>query len=426
MKVRLLALSLCLLLAACSSGAGQFEATDFDELVPVQVTFQVLLPEKRAETQPLFLTLLDPLTGELINPQYFEMIPEGERSYKVTIEAAIGSLLHYRYAKGSDKSIFEDNLAESGFTHRIFYVDGPGHVVTDVIPGWNGDSINFESGSVYGQITSMIDGNPLPNIVISISGLSTRTDEAGEFEISGLSQGLHNLVAYSTAGKYEPFQQGALIAAGAGTPAVFAMSPSDDIPVSIFVTLPEDSVPGIPIFMITNLDGQEQLLPSSTNAEGQAIFELELPSNQDVRYKFSLGDGFWNAEHLPNGEYIVRQVVLDEKMASLVIRDQIASWQAPPSAPIWFEASAQSVIANQIFIQFRFADWTEPIQMWSIGENKFAYKLNSPTNFAAPLEYRYCQDVNCLHAEQLEQVRSIQGNLSVIQYVADEIAGWQE
>ena len=419
----ILLFAIALALVGCGSlGSGQ--ATDFDLPGEVAVTFQVLLPENSTGDEPLYLTLLDTLTGELINPLHLEMQKDGERSYTVEVSAPVGSVLEYRYTLGEGK-LPEAGKAGVNFSHRRFYVDGPAHVVTDVIVVWRGEEIEFEDGAIHGQIVSAEGGAALGNIVINVSGVETRSSVDGEFIVGGLQQGLHNIVALSPSGDYLPFQQGALVAAGTETPAVFEMQPVEALTVNFLVSLPEDHVPGVPLFLISNLAGQQKLQPDSYNAEGQAVFTVELPSLQDIRYKYSLGDGFWNAEHLATGEYLTRQIILDPEMDGIVIADQVGSWQAGRSAPIWFEASLAAPQGEAPYIQFRFTDWTEAIQMWPLGEGQYAYKLNSPTNFAAPLQYRYCQDAFCLHPEDFEGTRSVTGNLEAIQYSEDRIEAWK-
>jgi hypothetical protein len=45
-----------------------------------------------------------------------------------------------------------------------------------------------------------------------------------------------------------------------------------------------------------------------------------------VRYKYTLGDGFWNAEHKANAEFNVRQLIVPEE--DTVINESVETWQA--------------------------------------------------------------------------------------------------
>jgi hypothetical protein len=44
------------------------------------------------------------------------------------------------------------------------------------------------------------------------------------------------------------------------------------------------------------------------NDNGTFEITLKLPVGFDLRYKYSLGDGFWNAEH-EAGKFVVRQLI---------------------------------------------------------------------------------------------------------------------
>ena len=41
--------------------------------------------------------------------------------------------------------------------------------------------------------------------------------------------------------------------------------------------------------------------------DGRYTLVLDLPVGADIRYKYTLGDGFWNAEHNADGSFRLRQ-----------------------------------------------------------------------------------------------------------------------
>lgn len=414
---------LMILIAGCSLFSSEEAITDFELEAPVEVTFTTLVPEGTDINDGLVITLLDLLTGENINPKSYVMEAEGDRSYRVSISVVSNSLLSYRYESGENGQVREA-LADGGPLHyRYYFVDGPGHVATDVIANWENSIVENDVGSIRGTIVDAESGEALANIAVSASGQHSWSDQNGEFEISGLLQGLHTIVAISESGDFQSFQQGALVAAGLETPAVISLHKNERIEVNFIVTVPEEHVPGVPISMIGNLGGGSEFISQGQDAEGHYLFSAFLPVDSNIRYKYSLGDNLWNAEHLINGEYLVRQLVLSESSGPLIIRDQIAQWTAGQSAPIWFEL--QSPGGNEAFIQLKLIDWTPALQMWPLGNSVFAYKLNSPTNFAAPIEYRYCQDATCLNAETSTEARLVEGNLDIVQYIEDEVSSWK-
>jgi hypothetical protein len=418
-------LSLLIFLFGCGPGNAEIQSTSYELPPSVDIVFQALVPENTTNGEAIYLTLLDPLTGFEINPQLYEMNVDGERSFSVTLSVPIGSLLTYRYSRGNDNLIHEKAAGNFRFEYRLFLVDGPGHVVTDLIASWADSGEMHEIGGITGSIKDAETGLPLENMHVSVSGINVLTNSDGEFSISGLLQGLHTIVAFAESGDYKAFQQGALVATGLETPANIQLEKNEILQVSFAVKLPEENVPGVPVYLISNLAQYSAVLPNSTDGEGRSVFSLELPVGTDIRYKYSLGDGFWNAEHTQSGEYLVRQINLSADKGESIIEDQIASWEAGESEPIWFELTSPAEGEKDAYIQFKFVDWTPALQMWPIGDNRFAYKLNSPTNFAAPLEYRYCEDFFCIHAENMDETRAVQGNLEIVQYIEDQVNGWK-
>ena len=414
-----------LILSGCSLGSSEIIASDFPLPEMVEVTFQSLVPKGSDISHGITFTLLDLLTGEEINPQHLLMDQEGDRSFSIRFSVVKDSLISYRYERGDIDRVLEADSEGNAINHRLYFVDGPGHVVTDIIASWVGQESHLEVGSIRGTIINAESEENAENLMINVSGIQARSMQNGEFIIDGLLQGLHNIVVYSEIGEYIVFQQGALIASGLETPAEVVILPSQLINVNFIVSLPEEHVPGVPVFLISNLANIHGLIPNGLNSEGQLLFTAELPIGIDIRYKYSMGDGFWNAEHLANGEYLSRQLVLNEDMDGLIVHDEIANWAAGNSAAIWFEVRNSVGEIDSLYIQFKFVDWTPAIQMWSLGSGVFAYKLNSPTNFAAPLEYRYCQDSFCVNSESAPETRSVRGNVESVQYIEDQISGWK-
>ena len=77
------------------------------------------------------------------------------------------------------------------------------------------------------------------------------------------------------------------------------------------------------------------------------------------------------------------------------------SWQAGPNAPILFQVTVpQNTPATDIiYIQFNPYGWTPPIPMWSMGNNRWAFKLYGPLNIIGSFGYRYCRNAQCDSAD---------------------------
>ena len=327
--------------------------------------------------------------------------------------------------QSSNGDVNETAANREEIVYRAYLVDGPGHLAHDMVAAWADLPSDQPTGQVSGTVTDAATGKPLSNLAVTAAGLRAQTDADGHFVIAGLPQGLHNVLVNSTDGSYKPFQQGALVAANSETPASIALSPSQMATVTFKVTPPEDHTAGTPVFLSGNLDELASRPLLVTQADGSYSITMQIPAAADIRYKYTLGDGLWNAEHVAEGDFSVRQLILPEGTTDLEIDDRVASWAAGSSAPIWFEltAPADSLLA---YIQFKLGEWSKPLPMWPLGDGHWAYKLNSPTNFAEPLEYRYCLDAACSVLEATPgNTRTVVANQQSLQQIQDEIKSWQ-
>jgi hypothetical protein len=246
--------------------------------------------------------------------------------------------------------------------------------------------------------------------MVTAGGVQTLTDSAGRFALTGLRGGAHNLVAYALDGSYLTFQQGAQVEGNKGTPVEIRMRPVQKVSVNFIVSVPADTQTGVPLriagsllqFGNTFADQRGGLstvadrMPVMTQMpDGRYSATLFLPAGAHLSYKYTLGDGFWNSEFNTAGQYVVRNTIIPNQ--DTTIQDAVQSWQAGPNAPILFEVTVpqDTPIGDLIYIQFNPFAWTEPIPMWKIGENRWAYKLYGPLNRLGAFTYRYCRNAQC-------------------------------
>jgi hypothetical protein len=416
--------ALTLLLAACAGSTQDLALTDFQLPDPVEVTFNVLIPAGTPAGESVLFTIVDDLTGLGYNPQATVMEASGDHTYAVTISVPAGTLVKYRYVRQSAAG-FIDEMGATGqaISYRAYLVDGPGHVSHDIVPAWTDLASSDATGQVAGVVIASGSGAPLADLAVNISGLQTTTDEQGRFLVAGLPQGLHDITVSAPNGGFLPFQQGALVAAGAETQAAMALNPTSVATVTFIMTPPEGSPSAIPVYMLGDIAGLNAKPQMAANADGSFGMILDLPTGVGLSYKYTLGDGFWNAEHNLDGTYATRQLIIPIGTTSLTILDSVPAWTAGSSAPVWFDLNAAGT-ADTVYMQYKLGDWVQPVPMWNLGSGHYAYVLYAPTNFTS-LEYRYCHDAACTLLESSSPVRTFNGNQSAIQKIEDTLAGWQ-
>jgi hypothetical protein len=163
-------------------------------------------------------------------------------------------------------------------------------------------------------------------------------------------------------------------------------------------------------------------------AEGLYNYTLYLPVGADIRYKYTLGDGIWNAEHKSDGGFLVRQLIVPQNGA--VLEEVIATWKAGSSAPITFEVTVppDTPAGDIVYIQFNPYGWTEPIPMWSSGSNVWKYKLHGPLNLDSVF-YRYCRNGQCGVTDDAATAGASAtghqvGTAITEQYIQDSVVRW--
>jgi hypothetical protein len=258
-------------------------------------------------------------------------------------------------------------------------------------------------------------GQPVPGLLVTAGGAQSLTGSDGSYLLEGLPPGTHNLVAYALDGSYNTFQQGALVAADSTTPAELRLMPAEYVTVTFDVTTPEGTIPAVPIRFAGNLyqlgntyadlSGGVSTLSTrmpvlNLGSDGRYSLALSLPVGADIQYTYTIGDGFWNTELTSSGEAYMRQLIVPQ--SAVTIQDSIESWRTENATPITLDVTvpAGTLSSDYVSIQFNpLFGWTEPIPMWRIGENRWAYVLNGPTQIINHLSYRFCRNNQCDSAD---------------------------
>jgi hypothetical protein len=392
----------------------------------------------------MYLSVVDEITGLGLNPANIAMQGMDTLHYTATIPFAMNSIVKYRYMRQGKLDTLEDTSADKTVRYRMYDVTGPGQV-DEVVSAWSDGLFSSSYGRVTGQVVDSSNNAPIPNILIAAGGQQILSDSAGKFNLEELPVGTHNLVAYAIDGAYQTFQQGARVETGKSTPVTFSLTRASMVNVVFTVTVPSNTLQNVPIRLAGDLyqlgntfgDLQGGLSTVATRmpvmaplADGRYSITLALPAGADIRYKYTLGDGFWNAEHNLDGAFNVRQLIVPASQAPVQVQDTVQTWQAGASSPILFEVNvpANTPASDIVSIQFNPYGWTEPMPMWPRGENQWVYQLYSPLNMLGNFEYRYCRNDQCGVADDLQTAQGKPGRPVTTslapQDLQDTVTGW--
>ncbi len=408
------------------------------------VTFRVTLPSPLLHGETLYLSVVDEITGLGLNAVNYAMQGMDTLNYLVAIPFTMNSIVKYRYIRQGTIPYPEDDAFDKPVRYRMYAVTGPG-TVEDVVASWSDSLFSSPSGRLTGQVVDSSSNSPIPNILIDAGGQQALTDSTGSFVFNSLPVGTHNLVAYAIDGTYQTFQQGARVEEGMRTPVTLSLTPAQMVNVIFTLSVPANTIQNAPIRLAGNLyqlgntfgdllGGLSTIttrMPMLTPLQdGRFTLSLMLPAGADIRYKYTLGDGFWNAEHGTGDAFVVRQLIVMASSTPVQIEDTVQTWQAGISSPILFEVDVPvyTPVTDIVSIQFNPYGWTEPIPMWPLGNNHWVYQLYSPLNLLGDFEYRYCRNDQCGIADDVQTSsghigRPVSSSL-VPQDLQDTVSAW--
>ena len=414
------------------------------EQPPTSVTFRVTVPRETPPGQPIQLSLLDEVTGLAINPQRYTMTEVEDFTYAVTLDLPVGSVVQYRYTREASVTA-EEHIADGRpVRYRLYKVDGPSSV-HDVVTRWNDTIYELPVGRIAGKVTHAETGQPVPNLLIAAAGGQTLTAWDGTFHIEGLPVGTHNLVAYALDGTFHTFQQGAIVAEHATTQADFSVTPTTLVDVTFRVTVPEDTIAAVPVRIagnlyqfgntFANLSGGLSVpaarMPVMAYQEGGIyLLTMKLPAGTFLRYKYTLGDGFWNAERSLSGNLPLREVVIPPQ--GVILEDTVETWYSVSKAPVWFDVAVppDTPPEDTISLQLNPWGWTQPLPMWKLETNHWVYLLSSPLDVLGNVTYRYCRNAQCGSADDVDTIGAAAAGRSLTlgaEFVSieDVVHAWQ-
>lgn len=386
------------------------------------VTFRVTIPTPLEPGDSLYLATLDEVTGLDNDPKLFIMEAEDDTHYYVILPLPLDTLIQYRYQR-QGQLIAQEFLPDNRpVRYRLFHVDGPG-IINDVISRWSDTNYSGATGKLTGKVTDFATGAPVPSIMVTVAGYQVFTHADGSFNIGLVPPGTHNLVVISTNGSYLTFQQGAFIQSDLTTHAEITLHQTVIVTGTFIVKLPDNTPDQMPVRFAGNLlqlgnsfsdfsGGTSSVLlrmPTlQKQLDGTHSVTLQLPSKTSLKYKYSLGDGFWNAERSTIGEFVQRQIIVPDH--DFQVHDVVDGWNDGTRESINFQTTApkSSLEKSLVYIQFDPGfGWTEPLPMWRSNVIDtpvvWNFSLFSPIDKLTTLKYRYCFAGLCNEAYALDQ-----------------------
>lgn len=434
-----------LLLAGCSSGSNYpYPISTPLPLPTFAVSFLVRVPADSPAGVKVVLSILDEVTGLTLNPMNYEMKSADSGLWQLQLDFPRNALVHYRYSLQSGE--IEAGSGSGMVDYRTYYASG-NNQVEDTVAHWTGTDFHGTTGRIRGLIRDAVSGLAIPGLVVGTAGMRTLTDTNGYYLLSGVPTGKQTLVAFDMDGSYRPFIQEAIVADGQDTPANLLLSPAPRVTISFHLYIPQAETPaGAQIRMVGNLlmlgntfqPGAASTMVEPARAplmtplaDGTYILSLSLPVGTHIRYKFTLGDGFWNAERDTQGRLVLRDLIVPEH--DTIIENGVLSWRSSAQGPITFNVitPASTPSSEKVYIQFSPFQgiWMRPIPMWMIGPQQWTYSLQSPLEWPGPVSYRYCRNGMCGLADDLATAGSqAVGRQFLVtntpQTTVDSVLGW--
>ncbi len=425
--------------ALLNTQLGSVIPEKLEEITYTPVLFKAALLSSHSTETEVALDILDDITGLKHNVMRHTMQMTADNQYAVTVMLPLGGEVKYRYTSLFPLNETEMDAEGKPVVYRLASIR-KGLVLDDKVAGWPSLPYEGETGTLTGIISDGETNQALPDILVSVAGFQTFTDMTGRFYLDNIPAGTHNLAAFSIDGSYRTYQQQASVASGLATPAPIKLDPLDEVVVTFVVTPPEDAI-GAPIRIAGNLyqfgnifNGMESgtsVLASrmplmSRLQDGRYSFQIKLHSGNYLRYKYTLGDGFLNAEKDSQSNEVIRHLIIPNQ--DLTIENVVTTWRSGEISPVFIEVTVpDNTPENEsVFIQFRFSEWLQPIPMWPMGFNKWMLLLFPNGSMDERVSYRICRNGLCdIASDPVSEMFPVDINLSTDQRSEYTVQNWK-
>ena len=412
------------------------------------IKFNVSLIDNIEDQSEILIEVLDEVTGLSINPTRYLMSSDINGTYSAQISFARGSIIKYRYVLKQDGSIqSEYNPNGMPVRYRLLYVTND-NIINDLVFTFDNDQIGLceNFGRIQGKVFNTASNTGVPDVLITAGGLQTYTAVDGSYTLDCLCPGKYNLVAVHINGSFQPFQQEAIVAENSLTPAVIKMSPRPLVDITFKVKLPDnhlDILNRSNIRLIGNIYNLGNTYSDmnggfSTLASKAPVLEqtsqdtysitMQLPAGLDLRYKYTFGDGYVNAERNEEGGYFTRQLIIPNE--KYVIQDSISNWGNSINSITTFilETPDNTPASDVISMQIEPSIWTNPIPMQNIGNNLWEFHYTHSPDAINEIAYRYCRNDQCefpyVDTEEMSTISFTFKQAETSQKINDLIDSW--
>jgi len=372
-----------------------------------KVKFIVQTPYTDLENVEIALDVLDDLSGYQDNILRYPMKAIGDNRYEVSVLLDNHFDVRYRYTMIAPAEVPETNPFGKPVDFRMAIVE-PDLTISDTVFNWANSNLGLASGRLNGFIVDYQTKAGIPDMMINIAGMQTFTDMTGFFSFEKIPVGEFNLVAYAVDGHYTPLQQVAIIADGQTTKIDVSLQPLKKVTVQFKVN-PSSETVGVPIRLAGNFAGLGAYYGSGFSTTGSIAslmpllnqmdsdiytIDLELYAGSAFRYRYTLGDGYINAERSDERVLVTRRFVVPGQSAK--VEETIHTWGADDRLPftIQVEAPINMPPHETVSIQVYRNRWNNPIPMWHVTNNKWMFLLygNGQTQ---EMDIRFCRNDNC-------------------------------
>ena len=376
------------------------------ELVPV--VFNAELRRSYSDETVIAIEVLDELSGLDRNITRYELTKIEENHYAGTLLLPCGEIIKYRYVSTFPISQPEATADGNTVIYRTMTV-AKNTIIKDIIAGWPELPYEGDLGKLTGIISDQSTKQPLADILVTVAGYQTFTDATGRFDFSQIPVGTHNLSAISIDGAYLSYQQEANIMADLSTPAVIELTPLPEVNVTFTVSVPEEAS-GAPIRLAGNLYQLGNVYADLSNGvsslasrmpilsrldDGKYSLQLKFHAGNALVYRYTLGDGYLNAERDKDGKLVTRRIIIPDR--DVTIEDTIVSWGMAGVEPITIKVTVpvETPAEDSISIQLQQGIWQQPLPMWPLGNNQWMILLFLNPEARQNTQYRICRNAQC-------------------------------